>query len=615
MRKFRVLTVILASALAGAATFAQVGRGGSEWLTAYADAQRTSWIRTDAKISVETMSAPGFELQWTSKLDNVPRRLNGLGQGVTANGVTLFVPVSIVTGSSNNVYMIDNDTGHVVWKRNFGGTLPAATAACPGGITAAATRIVPAALPAPPVPPRAGGGGRANTAVGYRSVVGEPGEGVPTGERGVSAGRAAAPPQAAGAGRGPGGPGAPGAGPGAPPAGPPRGGGGGGGGRGPQPGSGIPGAPADLPSAGFGRVSGVAYAAASDGQLHVMGLQSGKDLQRPAPFVPANSRLSNAIAVGTMLYSSTSGNCGGAPNAIWAIDLESASKPVVSWKTNGGPIVGNIAFAPDGTLIAVVGPGTATGDGKVNSIVSLDPNTLQLKHWFKPEGELASVEFVTGPMIFRHRDMDLVAAGTKDGRILLVNAASLAGANGGHTRPLYASPSFPGATIATDALSTWQEMTVAPPAADAAPNTPPTTTLGTRWILVPLTGRLPSAVPATNGAFTTGTVVALKLSDSSDGMSLQSAWTSHNLNVPSTPLIVNGVVFALGTGRPATPAARGTPAVLYAYEAISGKRLWDSGQTMKTFASPGSFWSAMGQVYVGTHDGNLQAYGFLDERR
>jgi outer membrane protein assembly factor BamB len=608
MRASRVLTVILASAIAGAAAFAQVGRGGSEWLTARGDAQRTSWIRTDAKISIETMSQPGFALQWTSKLDNVPRRLNGLGQGVTANGVTLFVPVSIVTGSSNNVYMIDNDTGHVVWKRHFDAPLPVATAACPGGITSAATRIVPVALPAPPAPPRLGGGGRANTAVGYRGVVGEPGEGVPTGERGVSAGRGAAPPQAPGAGRGPGG--------GAPagrPAGP--GGGGQGGGRGAETGSGIPGAPADLPGAGLGRVSGVVYATASDGQLHVMGLQSGKDLQRPAPFVPANARLSNAIAVGTTLYASTSGNCGGAPNAIWAIDLESAAKPVVSWKTNGGPIVGDIAFATDGTLIAVIGPGTATGDGKANSIVSLDPKTLQVKDWFTPGGELARVEFVTGPTIFRHRDMDVVAAGTRDGRIVLANAAALAGPGGDHARPLYASPSFPGATIAADALATWQEMTVTPPPSDAAPNTPPTTTLGTRWILVPLAGRLPAEVPAMNGAVSTGTIVALKLTDAGDGMSVQSAWTSHNVAAPSTPIVVNGVVFALSTGRPAALGGRGTPAVLHAYDAVSGKRLWESAQAMKTFASPGSFWSALGQVYVGTHDGNLHAFGFLDERR
>src|SRR3954469_16836902 len=133
----------------GATVCAQVGRGGSEWLTARGDAQRTSWIRTDPKISVESMSSPGFDLQWTTTLDNRARGLYGLGQGVTANGVTLFVPMSIVSGSSNNVYAIDNDTGYVVWPRQFDAALPARAPGCPGGLTAAATRIVP--LVPPPI--------------------------------------------------------------------------------------------------------------------------------------------------------------------------------------------------------------------------------------------------------------------------------------------------------------------------------------------------------------------------------------------------------------------------------------------------------------------------------
>jgi hypothetical protein len=262
---------------------AQVGRGTTEWLTAGADAQRTYWLRTDPKISVESMSQPGFERQWSAKLDNKARGANGLAQGVTANGVTLFVPMSIVAGSSNNVYALDNDTGYVVWQRHFDAALPAATAQCPGGMTAGATRIVP--LVPPPITLAVTGGGRAAQA--YRSVIGEPGAGVPLEARG----RAPAAPPAGGAA-----PGAPPPGvaavPGAPagnapppapasaapqrgadPAAPQRGqGGGGGGGRGAQ-GPGIPGAPPDVMGrGGFGRPSGVVYAMSSDGILHVLGL-------------------------------------------------------------------------------------------------------------------------------------------------------------------------------------------------------------------------------------------------------------------------------------------------------------------------------------------------------
>src|ERR1051326_6503036 len=121
---------------------AQVGRGGSAWLTAHGDAQRTSWIRSDALISVEAMSKPGFELQWKTALENDNRRGYGLGSGVSAPGVTLFVPMQVVTGISNNVYAVDSDTGYVVWQRHFDAPLPAPTDACPGGTISAATRIV-----------------------------------------------------------------------------------------------------------------------------------------------------------------------------------------------------------------------------------------------------------------------------------------------------------------------------------------------------------------------------------------------------------------------------------------------------------------------------------------
>src|SRR5262249_38135343 len=117
MRAQRLMVVGAVSALAGSLAFAQVGRGGTQWLTALGDAQRTSWVRSDDKISVPTMSKPGFELQWKVKLDNQPRGVNGLGQGVTAAGVTLFIPMSLITARSNPVYRIDNDTAYAVCHR------------------------------------------------------------------------------------------------------------------------------------------------------------------------------------------------------------------------------------------------------------------------------------------------------------------------------------------------------------------------------------------------------------------------------------------------------------------------------------------------------------------
>src|SRR6185503_16985381 len=106
------------------------------------------WIRTDPKISVESMSSPDFDLQWTAQLDTRARQVNGLTQGVTANGVTLFVPMSIIGGSANTVYAIDNDTGYLVWQRHFDVTVPASTPGCPAGMTAVAS-LIAALVPTP----------------------------------------------------------------------------------------------------------------------------------------------------------------------------------------------------------------------------------------------------------------------------------------------------------------------------------------------------------------------------------------------------------------------------------------------------------------------------------
>jgi hypothetical protein len=357
------------------------------------------------------------------------------------------------------------------------------------------------------------------------------------------------------------------------------------------------------------RPSGVAYVVSSDGMLHVVGLPSGKDMQKPAQFVPANSGWSAPIAVGTTMYTATSGKCGGAPSAVWAIDLDSDTKPVVSWKTNGGPVAGAVAFLLDGTLVAAIGAGKATGDGKASAIVALDAKTLQPRDWFtQPDAD-----FVTGPTIIRHDGKEIVAAATRDGRVVLLDGASLGGAN--HSTPLFMSKTVigTGGTVGADALAAWQESGASPAGAGAPVQPAPPT--GAPWILVPIAGRVAAGASSSNGAVTNGAVVALKLTGGAGAVSLAPGWVSYDLASPSTPLVVNGVVFALATGVPAAPTGKGGAAVLHAYDGVTGKRLWESGKAMSTAASPGSFWSGLGQVYVGARDGTLYAFGFDDERR
>ena len=394
MRMTRSLLISMFALAAGAALFAQSRNIGNEWPTAQGDAQRTNWMRSDPNISIDSLSQPGFELQWKAALEG-SRGMKPAVQGVTVNGVTLFTPLSIITGTANDVIAIDNDTGNTFWYKSLGNA-PAAAGAC-AAQPVAATRVATLVQPPPPAPRGAGAGGAGGRGGGYSSNVGQPGEGVPI-PAGGRGGRGAAP--AAGApGAAPGAPGAAPGGtgrgvvpPGAPPATPPAAVG--------APPQGAPGAAAGAPPAagapgaaagraagaggggGFGRPSGVVYVIARDGMVHTVGFPSSKDIQKPAPFVPAGARVTDPVAVNDILYASTTGKCGGTADGVFAIDLSGDAKPVVSYKTTGSP-VGSVALTTDGTVVVAV----------TNGIVALDAKTLQVKHTYTSAG----TEFVRCP--------------------------------------------------------------------------------------------------------------------------------------------------------------------------------------------------------------------------
>ena len=281
--------------------------------------------------------------------------------------------------------------------------------------------------------------------------------------------------------------------------------------------------------------------------------------------------------------------------AIWAIDLDSETKPVVSWKTNGGPVVGAVAFAPDGTLFAAVGAGQTTGEGKANAIVALDPKTLRVKDWFTQP----AAEFVTGPTILRHAGKDIVAAATTDGRILLLDATSLGGTD--HATPRYASKTWlgSGARVSADALATWQQSID-----------------GTTWILLPVAGPLASGAPPTNGAIPSwrgdrpeADRRGRRAVDGA-GMGLAQPRGSGHAD--------HGQRRGVHVGDWSRRRPRRAEARRRCCTRTTARRASASGtaaSAMTTFASPGSFWTGLGQVYVGTHDGALYAFGFNDERR
>ena len=524
----------LVAVLSGASgAFAQ--RGGAAWTTASSDAQRTASVRTDPKISVESMQKPGFQFLWKRKLETQPAQLNSLTQPVILPNIIAykgFKALVFVGGSSDVVYSIDYDLNREFWHQPLAtASKVAGTAACPGGLTAI-TRVTQLAPPA----------------------------GAARGARGAGAG-------------GFGGPG----------------------GRGPQ-------------VAGGRGGNDNLFAISSGGMIHVMNPQVGTDQIPPVKFLKPNAKVVGSVLVDNFLYAATTANCGGNANGVYAVDLASepgtvismsapaTEKPIVSWDAKGASIAGTTAptFGTDGTIYVATGSGTSP---VANAIVSLEPKTLNQKDWFS-----APSPFVSTPIVFQHKGKDLVVAANSDGRLYVLDGASIGGAD--HKTPIAKSTPVIAGALEQVGLATWQ---------DAA---------GTRWIVAASPGpaRADTKFAMNNGAVGKGALVAFTVVDENGAPALSPQWISRDLVSPTTPAVVNGVVFALSSGlstdkgTAAQRAKKSTPAVLYALDGATGKELWTSGTTITSFVPGVGPAAGDSQVYVVTYDGTLYAFGVPMER-
>jgi outer membrane protein assembly factor BamB len=506
-------------------------RSAPDWTTRGFDAQRTSWMRVDPYISLESL--PKFQFLWKLKVDNESRHGNSLTAPVALGNLMTFrgfKSLVFVGGSSNNVYAIDYDFGTLFWRTHHNYTAGsreyAGSPTCPGGMTVPLTRATPLNAPAqlsffgfarPPRP--------------AKGDVGEPGRGAP--QLAEIAARLAA------RGRGDA--------PAAPALTPARG-------TPPPPARG-----ADPQAGRGGRGPNFVFSVAADGLLRALIPDTGDLGAAPARFLPANATANGLIWADGVVYAATSNTCGGAPEAVWAMNYMTDTRPVTVWETDGAPVVG-ISLGVDGTVYA------ATGSGKspyANAIVALESGTLKVKDWIATPGEA----FISAPVVFNEGDRTYVTA-TTNGRVYLLDAAALGGAD--HKTPLGTAPSADVANLrfASDGVSTWR---------DAA---------GARWIL----------------AATTGEIAAYKVVGMINRASLERTWTSRAMVRPRAPIVVNGVIFALGGGD------SGANAVLFALDPATGKELWTSGSVITSSASDGLS-AGTGQVFVVTHDNTVWAFG------
>jgi outer membrane protein assembly factor BamB len=225
------------------------------------------------------------------------------------------------------------------------------------------------------------------------------------------------------------------------------------------------------------------YVLSSDGSLHTLRTTNGQDIGTPVKILPPNARASNLNFAGQSVYTTTSGNCGGAPDGVWAMNVTVPdAKPRFSHAANIGVTVGF-----DGAVYS------ASSDGKA---WSLTPDALERRAFFVPSGETIA----SAPVPFQWKGRELVAASTQSGRLMLFEAQS-------HSWSMSA-PLGP-----ANGLATWPDAN------------------GMRWIYV--------ALPHSIGAF--------KVTDRDGQPVLEAAWTSQDLAAPVAPVVVNGMVFALSS--------------------------------------------------------------------
>src|SRR5580692_8456611 len=104
----------LACAFFWAAAARAQGRGGSDWMTAGGDAQRSSWIRTDPKISVNSLQKPGLQVAWRVKLNTEPSVAVTLDRYIGYRG---FRSLALVGSRSGDITALDTDLGRVEWQK------------------------------------------------------------------------------------------------------------------------------------------------------------------------------------------------------------------------------------------------------------------------------------------------------------------------------------------------------------------------------------------------------------------------------------------------------------------------------------------------------------------
>ena len=368
---------------------------------------------------------------------------------------------------------------------------------------------------------------------------------------------------------------------------------------------------------------GRVFVLSSDGKLHTLSLDDGREAMPAAQFVAPYAKVWSLNYVGGVIYVSLSQDCNHVKSGVAAIDPDQPGRPVVQFYSAiyGGAGVwgrGGVAVGFDGFIYGATGdaPFEPAANEFGDTVLKLAPGTLQLAGYYTPETwqYLTRRDLdmgTTTPVIFHWRDRVLSAAGGKEGAIYVTDTEKMSGSE--HHQTAYISPRYTNAAQTFEgqgiwgSISTWQD--------------------GDRtWLYVPTWGVPASAAqfPISYGAINNGSLMAFTVEAGSDNKPvLKPAWISADIAVPDPAAIAGGLVFVLGTGENTQQVNQGDihqllgdrekrsngHAILHALDARTGKELWSSGDQISGWTHFSGLAVGDGKVLLSTHDGTVYAFG------
>lgn len=398
------------------------------------------------------------------------------------------------------------------------------------------------------------------------------------------------------------------------------------------------------------KASGTIYTIAADGRLYGLDLATG-ERKMAAEFVPPYSRNWSLNLVDGFLYTTAGRGCGNGTGGgegagrrapavaahMLAMDLKNLAHPIARFFTSPGRPNG--AWTRAGMVWGFDSFFVQTADGPWDpaqglwgqTLLRLSPKTLEVIDYFTPpnleEINAKDLDFASGGTIaFTFANRPLVVSAGKDGTVYLHDARSLGGPDhrtalfsvkAGNDEMSYASTGVWGA--AATAVNLRNE----------------------RWMYLPMWGPPSKRVTfaRTNGDAAHGSIMAFQVVPDGDSFKLLPKWVSRDLSVPDSPVVANGIVYAIATGentlqrhadpryleifqKPGEPplsrvgsltaAERGqhtSRTVLYAFDAETGEELYSSKDAIDDWTHLSSITLVDGSVYVTTRQSFVYAFG------